>query len=134
MFFRQNELTHPIVFDGIKIKTLYNFAFRLSGNLKIAEILTEKVLLGGFKDGNDDAELLKEAWEEFRQYYGHINFQSQDPIQQALLSLAPELRCVLILRDVLGYSYGKIADILNADESEAAYLIKLGRQEIHNPS
>lgn len=132
MFFRHKELIHPEVPDGINIKTLYNFAFRLSGNLKIAEILTEKALLGGLNDGTDDALLLKEAWESFRQYYGHVNFQSDDPTQQALLNLSPELRCALILRDVLGYPYGRIAKILNADKSEAADLIKLGRREIYN--
>lgn len=112
------------------LKTVFNFTYRLSGNMKIAQILTEKVMSEGSGEHNDDLIFLKQAWESFLKYYGHFDFQSEDLMQRALLSLSPELRCAIILRDIFGYSYNKIALVSNSHEAEVAQLIKLGRQEI----
>jgi len=113
-----------------RLRLIYNFTYRLSGNTEVAKILTEKVLLINAGNHNDDIRLLKQAWEDFLQYYGHLDLKEVDPVQQLLLSLLPERRCAVILRDILGYSYGKIATVLNKSDLEVGELISVGRQEI----
>ena len=112
------------------LRIIYNFTYRLSGNAGIAEALTENVLLMHPANHNDDVLLLKQAWEDFIKYYGYLDFKGEDPTQQALLSLSSEIRCAVILRDILGFSYGQIGTVLNESASKAAHLISLGRQEI----
>jgi DNA-directed RNA polymerase specialized sigma24 family protein len=70
---------------------------------------------------------LKLAWEIFPKYYGCIDLKGEDLFQQALLSLPPELRCAVILRDIMGCSYQQIAVILDKSEAETAKLISMGR-------
>ena len=48
------------------------------------------------------------------------------------MSLPSEVRCAVVLRDVLGYSYRQIGDVLNKSEREIGHLISAGRQEISN--
>ena len=112
------------------LRIVYNFTYRLSGNAGIAEALTEKALFMHPANHNDVVLVLKQAWEEFINYYGCLDFKEEDPIQQALLSLSSEIRCAVILRDILGFSYGQIGTVLNKSDSEVARLIFLGRQEI----
>lgn len=125
-----SETIHPKVLDSLCIRTIYNFTYRLSGNTKIAEVLTEEVLLMHPDKNKDDILLLKQAWSNFRKYYGDLEFEGEDPVQQSLLALAPELRCTLILRDMLGYSYGQIAIIIDKPDPEITRLISLGRRGI----
>jgi len=127
---QRSETIHPKVLDSLCIRTIYNFTYRLSGNSKVAEVLTEKVFLMHPGNHKDDVFLLKQAWGDFLKYYGCFEFKGEDPIQQSLLALAPELRCTLILRDILGYSYGQIAAILDKSEWEVARLISMGRRGI----
>ena len=115
------------------LRIIYNFTYRLSGNAGIAEALTEKALLMRPTNHNDDVLLLKQAWEDFFKYYGCLDFpdsKEEDPTQQALLSLSSEIRCAVILRDILGFSYGQIGTVLNESASKTAHLISLGRREI----
>lgn len=112
------------------ILLIYNFTYRLSGNRDVAGILTEKVLLTQTVNHHNDIILLKQAWEDFLVYYGHFDFKGEDVVQQAILFLPPEPRCAIILRDILGYSYGQIATILNKSNITVGNLISLARQEI----
>lgn len=127
---RHNENINPEVLDSLCLRTIYNFTYRLSGNTKVAEVLTEKVFLMYPGNHKDDVFLLKQAWGNFLQYPGCLEFKGEDPIQRSLLALAPELRCTLILRDILGYSYGQIAPIMDKPELEVACLISEGRREM----
>jgi len=112
------------------LRIIYNFTYRLSGNAGVAEALTEKVLLMRPANHNDDVLLLKQVWGDFLKYYGCLDFKGKDQTQQALLSLSSEVRCAVILRDILGLSYGQIGTVLNKSDSKVAHLISLGRQEI----
>lgn len=130
MGFWRKDTIHPKVLHSLCIRTIYNFTYRLSGNREIAEILTEKVLLGHPHDCNNDVALLQRAWMEFVKYNWCPDNRGEEPIQQALLCLAPEPRCAIILHDILGYSYKEIAVVLNTQESGVARYIFTGRQEI----
>jgi hypothetical protein len=125
---QHQKQAEPVLFlDNTCLKTVYTFTYRLSGNQKIAEKLTEKVLLK--KPRHHDAViLLKLAWEKFFQYYGSVEFQGKCQTEQALLALSPESRSAVILRDMLGYSYRQIATILDKSETEAGRLIAEGRK------
>lgn len=130
VFLQHGDNIDPVISRSLCIRTLYNFTYRLSGNTKVADVLTEKALIMQPANHNDDVLLLKQAWEGFLKYYGYLDFKGEDPTQQALLSLSPEIRCAIILRDILGYSYGQIASVLNKSASEVGTLISIGRQEI----
>ncbi len=127
---QHGETIHPKVLNSLYIRTIYNFTYRLSGNTKVAEVLTQKVLLLHAGNHKDDIFLLKQAWGNFIKYYGSLEFEGQDPIQQSLLTISPETRCTLILRDILGYSYGQIAVIIDKSESEVTHFISMGRRRI----
>ena len=127
---QQSETIHPKVLDSLCIRTLYNFTYRLSGDTKIAEVLTEEVFLMHACQHKNDIFLLKQAWSNFRKYYGDIEFKGECHVQQSLLALVPELRCTLILRDILGYANGQIAAIIDKPEPEVVRLISLGRRGI----
>lgn len=112
---------------------VYNFIFRLSGNTKIAEVLTQQVILTNHQKNRGlklDLSLLKQAWEGFRRYYGSLEFRGDDPVSQAILSLTPEKRCAVVLRDILGYSYGEIASVMDESAAQTARLISRGRREL----
>lgn len=113
------------------LETVYNFTYRLSGDRDIAEILTEKVFLTQPANRcRDDVVLLKQAWEDFLRYYGRFDFDGENIAQQALLPLSPEIRCAIILRDILGYSYSQIAFVLDESELAVGRLISLARRDI----
>jgi len=131
-FLQHRETIHPKVLDSLSIRTIYNFTYRLSGSTKVAEILTEKVLLTKPGNHNNDLFLLKQAWGDFLKYYGFLELKEEDPTQQSLLALSPESRCTLILHDILGYSYGQIAHIMDKSKLEVARLISMGRRGILN--
>ncbi|MDD3851671.1 MAG: sigma factor-like helix-turn-helix DNA-binding protein [Firmicutes bacterium] len=111
---------------SLHIKTVYNFSYRLSGNAEVAGVLTEKTFLN-HRPKQDKLHLLKLAWEIFSKCYGCIDSKGEDPLQQALLSLPPELRCAVILRDIMGCSYHQIAVILGKSDFETAGLISKAR-------
>lgn len=113
----------------MEMKKIYNFTYRLSGNPKVAELLTEKILLIPM-DNQNHIFLMKQVWKDFYQYYGHIDFQGQEPIQNCLLTLVPEERCAVILRDIMDCSYEQIALILDKTIPEINGLITRGRQQI----
>lgn len=132
MVFLQHSNMDPKSLHSLCFGIIYNFTYRLSGNTEVAKILTEKVVLIHLdnQENDNDIVLLKHAWNNFLKNYGCMGFKGEDQIQQALLSLSPEPRCAVILRDVLGYSYGQIAAVLNKSDSEIGSLISLGRQKI----
>ncbi len=113
------------------LETVYNFTYRLSGDRDVAEILTEKVFLTQPANRRrDDIVLLKQAWEDFLRYYGRFDFDGENMVQQSLLRLSPEIRCAVILRDILGYSYSQIAFVLDESELTVGRLISLARRDI----
>ncbi|ATW25383.1 sigma factor-like helix-turn-helix DNA-binding protein [Candidatus Formimonas warabiya] len=124
---QHGETIHPVL-DSLCIRTIYNFSYRLSGDRKVAEGVTEEVLLMHLAHQEDDVFLLKHAWEDFLKYDGCLESTGEDRVQQALLALDPELRCAVILRDVLGCSYQEISLILDKSETEVAHLISKGRR------
>lgn len=108
------------------IKTVYNFAYRLSGNSGAARKLTEKALVKHVNNPCDNAALFKEVWKDYLKYYKHMNFKGEDSVQQGLLTLSPKLRCCVVLRNVLGCSYPQISTILGITEKEVGSLIGEG--------
>ena len=115
---------------SINLKTLYNFTYRLSGDMEIAKSLTEKALLSCLDEPSDEVALLKWAWEKFLLTGNKALYPKQDGKENILSSLAPELRCAVILRDIIGYSYEQIGKVINKSKQEVATVISLGRQEI----
>ena len=131
MGFWRKETIHPKVLHSQCIKTVYNFIYRLSGNREVAEILAGRGLLAHPHDCcKEDVLLLKHAWKEFKQCNWYRDYKGEEPIQQSLLSLTPEQRCAVILRDILGYPYGEMALILNQTKSEVMHFLSTGRREI----
>lgn len=123
----QGIRTRPKTLHKSHIKTVYNFCYRLSGNTETAGVLTENVFLNHPAGQKDKLVLLKQVWNDFLKYYGSLDLKSEDPLQKALLCLSPELRCTVILRDILGCSYEQIAVVLDKSVSETASLISTGR-------
>lgn len=129
--------------NQLSIKRAYNFAYRMSGNTEVAKDVTEQALLMGIHNyaynyncnnnnpgQNQDLNLLKQVWVLLIKTNGCIAIKEDSSVQQLLLSLSPEARCALILRDLLGYSYGQISAVINKSEIEIGRLISRGRQEI----
>lgn len=110
------------------LEAIYNFAYRLSGNTHIAEELTENVLIQHPTD--DEALLLRRTWLCFQNDYGCMEFKGEGMLQQAILSLEPVVRCSVILHDILGCSYSRIAVILQKTEAEVKGLVASGRMGI----
>jgi hypothetical protein len=126
MVFLQNNKTKPEDLSSLHIKTVYNFSYRLSGNEDTAGVLTEKVFLN-HRSEQDKLHLLKLAWQTFSEYCGRADQKGKDPFQQALLTLPPDLRCAVILRDIMGCSYHQISVILDKSDFETAGLISKAR-------
>lgn len=124
------DTRQPQALPALQVKLIYNFTYRLSGSREVAAILTEKMFLRQASNHNSAVMLLKQAWEDFLKHYSRHNFTTDNPLHQALLSLAPEPRGAVILRDILGYSYGQIATILNKSDLEVGKLIATGRQGV----
>ncbi|HHT62667.1 MAG: sigma factor-like helix-turn-helix DNA-binding protein [Bacillota bacterium] len=121
-------------YNQLPINLIYNFIYRLSGNFEAARNLTGQVFLTAYEsiDNCNEIILLKQAWRFFAESDGCLNYKGNDYIQESLLSLPSEVRCAVVLRDVLGYSYRQIGDVLNKSEREIGHLISAGRQEISN--
>jgi hypothetical protein len=128
--FLMNSTQQKECINEAHLKLIYSFTYRLSGKKKIAEKLTEKVFLTNLDLRKDELSLLKQAWQYFYKDYEPYEVNREDAIQQSLLAMAPAVRCVLILRDILGYSYAEIATIIEQRESEVAHFIHLGRHQI----
>lgn len=111
------------------VKKIYNFSYRLSGSEKIAGVLTEHIFSNSRSKHQDNLALYKKAWEEFSKYYGYVDLKGEDAVQRVLLLLVPDLRCVVILRDIMGCSYDMIAAILDKPVSEVAKLVSDGRSQ-----
>jgi hypothetical protein len=131
MIFVQTNKAKPEDLNSLHIKTIYNFSYRLSGNEDTAGALTEKVFQN-HRSEQDKLHLLKLAWETFLKHHGCIDLKGEDLFQQALISLPPDLRCAVILRDIMGCSYRQIAVILGKSEPETAVLISRARIRLAN--
>lgn len=108
------------------IRTVYNFAYRLSGNPGAARKLTEKALIKHIDNPCDNSALFKQVWKDYLKYYQSEDIRGKDTIQQVLLALTPKLRCLLILRNVLGCSYPQISTILDMPEKEISIMMGKG--------
>ena len=53
-----------------------------------------------------------------------------DQVQQALLTLAPDLRAAVVLYDIEGQSYREIAEVLGVPEGTVKSRIHRGRQAL----
>lgn len=113
------------------LNIIYTFAFRLSGNEKVAEKLTTNVFLEHYTSGDKEILLLlKNLWQDFRESYGFLPLQGEKPAQKILLALPPELRSVVILKDIFGYRYEQIAAVLDIIPQEVSRMLTQGRQEM----
>jgi hypothetical protein len=130
MVVAQTKKPQPKALHKSHIKTVYNFCYRMSGNTEAAGVLMESVLLNHPAGQRDKLVLLKHAWNDFLKYYGSLDLKSEDALQEALLCLSPELRCTIILRDILGCPYEQIAVVLDKSVPETARLISTGREQI----
>jgi hypothetical protein len=122
--------TNTDVIDPSYIKPVYNFSYRMSGSRKVAEVLTEKAFVTHHGERRNEIFFIKKAWKDFQRYYGCIDFVAEGPIQEVLVSMPPETRCAVILRDIMGYPYEQIVEILDISHSDAAELISTARQHI----
>lgn len=109
-----------------EITVTYKFCYCLCADNNIARKVTEKIFLE--KYNKDDLEKLKFTWQEFRDNYGYLQFSSQQKAQKALLNLPPDLRCGVVLRDVLGYDYSQIASVLSVSLKRAQQIVAQGRR------
>lgn len=109
---------------------LYNFTYRLTGNIHIAEAMTREVILSCPGAPDDAPPLLKAAWHRFLLCYSQTVFKSEDELQQRLLKLMPGERGILILRDILGLPLEVIAGITGYSAQEAAGLLAEGRRSL----
>jgi len=136
MAFLQHSNIDPKSLHSLCLRIIYNFAYRLSGSIEVAKKLTEKVVLmhSNKQENHNEIIFLKQAWKDFLIDYACLGSKGEDQVQQALLLLPPELRCAVILRDVLGYSYEQIAVVLSKSNAEVGSLISMGRQKITNYS
>ncbi|HZX45965.1 MAG TPA: sigma factor-like helix-turn-helix DNA-binding protein [Clostridia bacterium] len=129
MIFVQANKAKPEDLYSLHIKTVYNFSYRLSGDSETAGVLTEKVFLSD-RSNQGKLHLLKLAWEAFLKHHGCTDPKGEDPLQQALLTLPPDLRCTVILRDIMGCSYHQIAVILDKSDFETAGMISEARSRL----
>ncbi|NLT96083.1 MAG: hypothetical protein GXW85_11265 [Clostridia bacterium] len=117
--------------DDDRICFVYKFAYRLSGNRKVAEELTKLSIIAHYNQAQEDnLLLLKGIWQEFTKYYSFIEFQGGTGIQKILLDLPAELRCGVILKDIFKYNYRQIAQILSISPQEAQKIVAQGRRRI----
>jgi len=117
--------------DDERICFVYKFAYRLSGNRKVAENLTNISITAYYDQArDDDLLLLKVIWQEFMKYYGFLEFREGTGLQKVLLDLPTELRCGVILRDILKYDYSQIAEVLSTTPQEAQKIVAQGRRRI----
>jgi len=117
--------------DNERISFVYKFAYRLCGNQKAAEKLTEVSITAHFNHCQDNSLLLlKSVWQEFRKYYSFIEFQEGTGVQKILLNLPAELRCGVILKDIFKYDYWQIAQVLSITPQEVQKIVAQGRRRI----
>jgi len=116
--------------DEEKISLAYRFAYRLCGNRKVAEKLTELALIARCSKVQDDnLSLLQSIWQEFMNNYSFIEFKEGKGIQKVLLNLPVELRGGVILKDLFKYDYHQVAKILSISPQEAQKIVAQGRRK-----
>lgn len=117
--------------DNEIISFAYKFAYRLCGNGKAAEKLTELSVIAYYNKVQDDnLLLLKTVWQEFIKYYSFIEFQEGTGLQKILLNLPAQLRCGVILKDIFKYDYEQIAHVLSINPQEVQKIVAQGRQRV----
>lgn len=120
-----------VTIDDQRITIAYKFAYRLCGNRKVAEKLTELSITAHYNHCQDNnLLLLKSVWQEFIKYYIFIEYKEGTGVQKILLNLPAELRCGVILRDVFKYDYPQIADVLSVTSEEVQKIVAQGRQKV----
>lgn len=62
--------------------------------------------------------------------YSHTSFEQRDQIDICLKELPPIQRSVLLLRDLEGYHYHEIADILELSESQVKVYLFRARKKM----
>lgn len=117
--------------DDERICFGYKFAYRLSGNRKVAEELTKLSIIAHYDQAQEDnLLLLKGIWQKFMKYYSFIEFQEGTGAQKILLDLPADLRCGVILKDIFKYDYRQIAQVLSITPQEAQKIVAQGRRRI----
>jgi DNA-directed RNA polymerase specialized sigma24 family protein len=114
----------------MNLKLIYNFTYRLTGNIRIAETLIRETVSSSPETLDNEQALLKLVWRRFLFCYGNVSFTAKEELQQFLLELAPEIRAVLILRDILGLSVSQISAITGSPEDEILPLLAAGRRNL----
>jgi RNA polymerase sigma-70 factor (ECF subfamily) len=67
-------------------------------------------------------EITREEW-----YLQHDNFELHDAMQQALNQLPEQHRAILLMKDMEGYHYKEIAQIVGLDESQVTGILYRAR-------
>ncbi|MFZ5942845.1 MAG: hypothetical protein ACOYVD_01960 [Bacillota bacterium] len=117
--------------DNEIISFAYKFAYRLCGNRKAAEKLTELSIIDHYNQVQDDnLLLLKGIWQEFIKYNSFMEPQEETGVQKILLNLPAELRCGVILKDIFQYDYWQIAHVLSITPEEVQKIVAQGRRRI----
>ncbi|KJS16985.1 MAG: hypothetical protein VR69_06950 [Peptococcaceae bacterium BRH_c4b] len=121
------------------IKKLYKAGYYLTCNTKRAEELTIKTF--DFFTGNAYRIEEQELWRYFVEIYlyklpatGNYPFNKkqqpielEDKLHRAILTLAPEEKLVLILRDIIGLNYHELTEIIGCDRDKLAGILTKAR-------
>ena len=62
----------------------------------------------------------------------HQQFELQDLIEKAMADLSEQHRSIILLRDLEGYNYKEIGDILDLNESQVKVYLFRARQKVKN--
>jgi RNA polymerase sigma-70 factor, ECF subfamily len=131
---------------NMNLPKVYTLAFRLTANLKSAELLTETVLVEAWKQLSylrDDAtfsswissitvyQCLKYLREdENPQHFEMPQLPSKSPLEKTILSLSKNERVSFVLHHFEGYSIDEVSDLLAISRTEAESTIKSGENVV----
>ena len=80
-------------------------------------------------------DMLEAGWSPADETYAPERFvleiDRRNALREALLRLPPDMRTVVILRDVQGRSYGEISSLLSLNEGTVKSRINRGRTKLH---
>lgn len=127
---------------NMNLPKVYTLAFRLTANIKSAELLTETVLVEAWKQLSylrDDAtfsswissitvyQCLKYLREnENPQHFELPQLPSKSPLEKTILSFSKNERVSFVLHHFEGYSIDEVSDLMAIPRTEAESTIKSG--------
>jgi len=127
-----------------KVNIIYTLAYRLCGDHHSAAELVNKAVQG--VDLNGDNNLSQTVKSLYKVFLAEVpaflqrenslkrktnDFNNHhDVVQVALLQLKPRERAIVVMRDVLGFSYTEIADVTMVGEKNVAAILSSGRRAL----